>query len=1407
MIKQPNEIVPHDNTNPIIGSPMTSMEFTMYEPGSGAQNEAVNFPANNGGGGAPGQPQNQLLKQLLGNCSSADNPPAAGSPTTPTIQVVSDPKMNNHIEPGGGVAGVSMNVIPGTSSTGPTIPIIPIRSLPAKVIPNITPKSIPTVSKVNPPHVKVAPSKPPKDDYIAKRRAQLEKEKTPPPKEPPTRKRVRGPNKRTKNQLSDVKGSNDDTSNQNASSDTSQQATDISISQGPPSRKRVRKSNAHTDQNSSINTNLVSGISGPITATTPGASGANLNNSDKFAESILNKINNELPNLEVREPDMKIDNNVCSIFGCGNLNSLSSKLRGNFGKAEPLPSALIGLDWKRFNKIRPIGNYNEEFPLNDELNIELNHQHHKQMIEARDCDSPTSIVSNSSSEGDNDEELIVETRQDCENTISLCFRNHEDDYNMTSSVYNTKSSSIYTPNIDKFLNYDRCTTKDMNNNGKRPKTPTIPLDMELPSIDSIDIVKMELTDRFIAKTNDDDHDKENVSNQKIDCNDILMNSSFALPTTTMTTTTTSNQPTTPLLTASTTNSSQTNTLLNMRFRDHGNVSVTLTLTNKETDGVKRVLNSLSQLIDYPIRSASCLSPSSATQLTSDNNNSPSFNTSSSGNEDKIIGNTTTFRLITSPKSNQQQKQPHLRLDVNHQHATNQLLSTNGQNNNNNNNNDNNEITFRDNDDNENQFRSSSSSSKSQLDIKPEFCCRCNALVVDRGIRKLTSEIPETTQESIRRSRNNLNEQLSMELIFCSVHCYAATIMCSKEEEAKDHADSGDTKAESKMIVEHENIRDNHHNPQQQRTSEEQEAILNAAIQLSNRKRWHNIKYKRWTKSHRIIEKREPSPDGESLERQLNDHMMELDHMNPDQQGLLMVDKRRCVLCHEVGDGHSDGPARLLNLFIDGWVHLNCALWSLDVYELGNGALMNVELACRKAMICSLCRKPGATLKCFRPKCPNYYHFLCATKERCSFYEDKSLQCRQHTKSVVKEMTSFVVKRRVYINRDEQKQIAEMIQGMDGRNDHQNVMRIGSLVFLNIGQLLPHQLSQFHDTQCIYPVGYRAVRYYWSYRRSNKRCKYLCTIEDKKGRPEFKVVAQEGQEGFEDETFVGSTAQLAWRPIIESIVELRNRLPDYITTFPAYIRGNDLFGLSEPTVVRILESLPGVETLTDYEFKFGRSPLFELPLAINPSGCARAEPKLRTHLKRPYTIQSANCVPKSGILQNYTLTGAEALSSPYIKQFVHSKSSQYRKMKSEWRNNVVLARSSVQGLGLYAARDIEKHTMVIEYIGMLIRNEIAEKYEKIHEAHNRGIYMFRLDEDRVIDATLAGGLARYINHSCNPNCVAEAVEIDRERKILIIANRKILKGEELAYDYMLAIEDDQHKISCLCGASTCKKFMN
>ena len=68
--------------------------------------------------------------------------------------------------------------------------------------------------------------------------------------------------------------------------------------------------------------------------------------------------------------------------------------------------------------------------------------------------------------------------------------------------------------------------------------------------------------------------------------------------------------------------------------------------------------------------------------------------------------------------------------------------------------------------------------------------------------------------------------------------------------------------------------------------------------------------------------------------------------------------------------------------------------------------------------------------------------------------------------------------------------------------------------------------------------------------------------------------------------------------------------------------------------------------------------------------------------------------------------------------------------------------------------------------------------------NRGVYMFRIDDHTVVDATMSGGPARYINHSCDPNCQAEVVELDKDSKIIIITNRRISKGEEVCSTFYL-----------------------
>ena len=63
-------------------------------------------------------------------------------------------------------------------------------------------------------------------------------------------------------------------------------------------------------------------------------------------------------------------------------------------------------------------------------------------------------------------------------------------------------------------------------------------------------------------------------------------------------------------------------------------------------------------------------------------------------------------------------------------------------------------------------------------------------------------------------------------------------------------------------------------------------------------------------------------------------------------------------------------------------------------------------------------------------------------------------------------------------------------------------------------------------------------------------------------------------------------------------------------------------------------------------------------------------------------------------------------------------------------------------------------------------------------------MFRLDDDRVVDATMTGGVARYINHTCDPNCVTETVDL-QDTHIIIFAARRIERGEELSYDYKVS----------------------
>lgn len=100
--------------------------------------------------------------------------------------------------------------------------------------------------------------------------------------------------------------------------------------------------------------------------------------------------------------------------------------------------------------------------------------------------------------------------------------------------------------------------------------------------------------------------------------------------------------------------------------------------------------------------------------------------------------------------------------------------------------------------------------------------------------------------------------------------------------------------------------------------------------------------------------------------------------------------------------------------------------------------------------------------------------------------------------------------------------------------------------------------------------------------------------------------------------------------------------------------------------------------------------------------------------------------------------------------------------------------------------------MIEYVGEKIRPSLADHREKVYanlNTHDGSSYFFRVD-DQVIDATLKGNKARFINHSCNPNCIAKVIRHDNGtgNAIVIYASKKIEEEEEITYDYRFPRED-------------------
>ena len=167
-----------------------------------------------------------------------------------------------------------------------------------------------------------------------------------------------------------------------------------------------------------------------------------------------------------------------------------------------------------------------------------------------------------------------------------------------------------------------------------------------------------------------------------------------------------------------------------------------------------------------------------------------------------------------------------------------------------------------------------------------------------------------------------------------------------------------------------------------------------------------------------------------------------------------------------------------------------------------------------------------------------------------------------------------------------------------------------------------------------------------------------------------------------------------------------------------------------------------------------------------------------------------------------------------KEPKEAKAAKAAKAASALGSKIEARRSTIHGNGVFAIAPISKGEQVIRYLGRLTsHDDVDERYGGQDEDGHT--FLFTLNDDWVIDANFRGNVARWINHSCAPNCESSVEEDAKGRsdhdRIYIEALRDILPGEELTYNYGIVL-DEPHTAAakklwgCRCGASNCTGTM-
>ncbi|MEQ2231889.1 hypothetical protein ILYODFUR_005268 [Ilyodon furcidens] len=288
----------------------------------------------------------------------------------------------------------------------------------------------------------------------------------------------------------------------------------------------------------------------------------------------------------------------------------------------------------------------------------------------------------------------------------------------------------------------------------------------------------------------------------------------------------------------------------------------------------------------------------------------------------------------------------------------------------------------------------------------------------------------------------------------------------------------------------------------------------------------------------------------------------------------------------------------------------------------------------------------------------------------------------------------------------------------------------------------------------------------------------------------------------------NSIEVAWRAVVDGVLDARADF--HLKQLPlGVMSAQRVLGVVHDAVIYLLEQLEGAASCKRHRFRFHRCDDAEEELPLNPSGCARAEVYTRkatfdmfNFLESQHRSLPELVGPFDEDEDEFPLKSSRRATSSELPMAMR-----FRHLEKISKEAVGVYRSPIHGRGLFCKRNIDAGEMVIEYAGTVIRAVLTDKREKYYDSKGIGCYMFRIDDFDVVDATMQGNAARFINHSCEPNCYSRVINVDGRKHIVIFALRKIYRGEELTYDYKFPIEDDENKLHCNCGARRCRRYLN